>query len=56
MRSTTAHVRGEDPQGARRLVGDGSYGGVYRRPDEEMLELWRSGVEEVREVLEHGWR
>ena len=51
-----ARLRGEDPQGVRRVLGDGSYGGVYRRPDDEVLEIWRSGVEEVREVLEHGWR
>jgi creatinine amidohydrolase len=51
-----ARLRAEDPEGVRRLLGDGSYGGVYRRSDEEMLEVWRSGVEEVREVLEHGWR
>src|SRR5437763_1538340 len=49
-------LRSEDPQGVRRLLGDGSYGGVYRRSDEEMLRIWRAGVEEVREVLENGWR
>jgi creatinine amidohydrolase len=46
----------EDPAGVRRLLGDGSFGGVYRRSDEEMLQVWQTGVEEVREVLEHGWR
>ena len=51
-----ARLRAEDPAGVRRLLGDGSYGGVYHRPDDEVLEIWRSGVEEVREVLEHGWR
>lgn len=51
-----ARLRAEDPAGVRRLLGDGSYGGVYRRSDEEMLRVWQAGVEEVREVLEHGWR
>jgi creatinine amidohydrolase len=46
----------EDPDGVRRLLGDGSYGGVYARSDEEMVRVWQTGVEEVREVLEHGWR
>jgi creatinine amidohydrolase len=51
-----ARLAVEDPEGVRRLLGDGSYGGVFERPDEEILQVWRAGVEEVREVLEHGWR
>ena len=51
-----ARLAVHDPAGVRRLLGDGSYGGVYRRPDEEILQVWQTGVEEVREVLEHGWR
>jgi creatinine amidohydrolase len=43
-----------DPQELRRVAGDGSFGGWYERPEEEMLELWRAGVEEVREVLALG--
>ena len=27
-----------------------------QRPDEEVLQMWRAGVEEVRELLETGWR
>ena len=42
-------------QAMRDFVGDGNYGGVYQRPDEEMLALWRVGVEETRAVLEEGW-
>ena len=44
-----------DPGELRRLVGDGSFGGFYERPDAEVLELWRAGVEEVRELLVHGF-
>jgi creatinine amidohydrolase len=45
-----------DPAGVRELLGDGSFGGRYERPDEEMMEVWRTGVEETRELLERGWR
>ena len=44
------------PDGLRDLIGDGSFGGVYQRDDEEMLRIWQTGVEEVRELLESGWR
>jgi creatinine amidohydrolase len=46
----------DDPATVRRLVGDGSFGGVYERSDEEMLRIWEAGVAEVRELLESGWR
>lgn len=39
----------------RERLGDGSFGGWYERPDEEMHEIWRLGVEETRELLEGGW-
>jgi creatinine amidohydrolase len=44
-----------DPIAARRVAGDGSFGGRYARPDEEVLELWRAGVEGERSLLETGW-
>ena len=43
-----------EPGAARRVAGDGSFGGRYARPDEEVLELWRAGVEGVRALLESG--
>ena len=43
------------PAEARRVAGDGSFGGRYARPDEEVLEVWRAGVEGVRALLESGW-
>jgi creatinine amidohydrolase len=46
---------GLDPARVRELAGDGSYGGLYERSDEEMARIWRVGVEEVRELIEHGW-
>jgi creatinine amidohydrolase len=48
-------LRGIDAPEARRLLGDGSFGGRYARSDEEMLRIWRTGVDEVRELLENGW-
>jgi creatinine amidohydrolase len=44
-----------DPVEVRRELGDGSYGGLYERPDDEVLRVWREGVAEVRDLLEAGW-
>jgi creatinine amidohydrolase len=44
-----------DPAAFRRLMGDGSFGGVYEHSDEDMLRVWQAGVEEVRALLEDGW-
>jgi len=43
------------PAAFRAHAGDGNFGGYYRRPDEEMLALWRVGVEETRALLADGW-
>jgi creatinine amidohydrolase len=51
-----AAYRVADAARIRELIGDGSFGGLYARPDKEMLRIWRAGVGEVRELLEHGWR
>jgi creatinine amidohydrolase len=45
-----------DPERVRGMLGDGSFGGPYRRPDEEMLRVWEVVVEGVRDLLENGWR
>jgi creatinine amidohydrolase len=44
-----------DPARVREVLGDGSFGGSYQRPDEEMLRLWDVAVAEVRELLDTGW-
>jgi creatinine amidohydrolase len=49
-------VRSADPLVAREMLGDGSFGGLYERSDEDVLRVWRAGVEEVRDVLASGWR
>ena len=51
-----AAYAGENAAGVRALLGDGSFGGPYERPDPDMLRLWQTGVEEVRALLESGWR
>ena len=49
-------LRIADPAGVRALLGDGSYGGLYQRPDDDTDKLWAAGVEEVRDLLQRGWR
>ena len=46
---------GADPADVRRALGDGSFGGSYERPDEEMLRLWDVAIAEVRDLIESGW-
>ena len=43
------------PREIRAQIGDGSFGGWYERPDDEMLRIWQAGVEEARGLLESGW-
>ncbi len=43
------------PAKAREYLGDGNFGGYYQRSDDDMLELWRIGVEETREVIANNW-
>lgn len=50
-----SRISDDDPEGNRALLGDGSYGGVYQRSDEDMLRLWAAAVEELRRTLEDGW-
>ena len=47
--------RAMSPKAFRGCLGDGNFGGRYQRSDEEMLALWRVGVEETRDVIENGW-
>jgi creatinine amidohydrolase len=49
-------MRALDPAQVRELLGDGSLGGLYERPDEDVLRVWQAGVEEVRDLLDSGWR
>lgn len=44
-----------DPGRKKEVLGDGNFGGFYRRSDEEMTALWEIGVEETRTALLEGW-
>ena len=48
-------LRAAGPARVREMLGDGSYGGRYRRSREDEEAVWRAGVEEVRAVLEGAW-
>ncbi len=48
-------IAASTPREIRELTVDGSFGGSYQRPEEDLLEIWRTGVEEVSEVIENGW-
>ena len=43
----------DDPVAVRAALGDGSFGGYWERPDENVMLVWHAGVEETREVLEN---
>ena len=43
------------PAQVRETLGDGNMGGVYQKPDEDMLKIWEVAVRETRELLEKGW-
>lgn len=49
------HLRLLAPQEVRAYLGDGNFGGVYERPDAEMLEIWRVAVAETRALLTGSW-
>jgi len=44
-----------DPEALREAIGDGNYGGVYEKSDEEMMAIWEVTVAEAREMMETGW-
>ncbi len=44
------------PKQVRELLGDGVFAGPYELPDDQVARVWQAGVEEVRELLESGWR
>ena len=50
-----AAIRMLNPTQVREYIGEGNFGGVFQRPDDEMLALWQVAVEETRELIETGW-
>ena len=51
-----AAYRAAGPNEVRELLGDGVFEGVYKLPDDQVERVWRAGVDDVRELLERGWR
>jgi creatinine amidohydrolase len=43
------------PQRVREYLGDGNFAGEYQKPDEVMLALWQTGVEETRNAIADNW-
>jgi creatinine amidohydrolase len=50
-----AKVRMLDPVSLRQYIGDGNYGGLYQRSDEDMNAIWNVAVEETRALLQSSW-
>jgi creatinine amidohydrolase len=45
----------DEPWAWREALGDGSFGGLYQRPDEDVLRVWAAAVEQLRGRLDAGW-
>lgn len=50
-----AAMKAAPPAQVRAMLGDGAFGGLWQRPDQDMLALWDVGVAETREALESPW-
>lgn len=50
-----SRVRELDPAALREYLGDGNYGGLYQRPDADMLAIWQVAVDETRALLAGAW-
>jgi creatinine amidohydrolase len=44
-----------DPVAKKELLGDGNYGGLYQRSDDDMMAMWNVAVEETRALMRDGW-
>jgi creatinine amidohydrolase len=43
------------PDGKKQLLGDGNFGGLYQRCDEDMHAIWAVAVEETRALIAEDW-
>jgi creatinine amidohydrolase len=50
-----AALQESNPRAFRELAGDGSFGGPYERPQEDLDRVWQSAVAEARDRLANGW-
>lgn len=44
-----------DPVRKKELLGDGNYGGLYQRSDEDMNAIWAVAIAETRALISDGW-
>ena len=44
-----------DPVRKKELLGDGNYGGLYQRSDEDMNAIWAVAIAETRTLISDGW-
>lgn len=51
----TDRMRLKSPKSVREFLGDGNFGGLYQRSDEDMLAIWKVAVEETRALIEGPW-
>jgi creatinine amidohydrolase len=49
-------MRTMGPSQVREYIGDGNYGGLYQRADDEMQMIWNVAVDETRALMRDGWR
>jgi creatinine amidohydrolase len=49
------HFSRVDPVAKQALLGDGNYGGLYQRGDDDMMAMWNVAVEETRGLMRDGW-
>jgi creatinine amidohydrolase len=50
-----ALMRASTPTQVREILEDGSFGGLWQRPDAEMQAIWETGVAETRAALDGPW-
>jgi creatinine amidohydrolase len=50
-----ALMKASPPAQVRAMLGDGSFGGAWQKPDATMQRLWATGVAETRAALEGPW-
>ena len=50
-----ALMKASAPARVREMLGDGSFGGAWQKPDEDMARIWAAGVAETRAALEGPW-
>jgi creatinine amidohydrolase len=50
-----ARMRVLSPKALRDYLGDGNFGGLYQRSDEDMQAIWQVAVAETRDLLTSEW-